>query len=102
MEKFLRLVEIQKASNSFNAFKNQYVFSKLYLSESIDKKISEIVGTLAAVLGHYESFEQFSFEVRQKMTEEIKEANKLQQRVRPQIVELMELLKKELAAGYYN
>lgn len=102
MRKFFRLVNVQKASNSFNAFKNQYLFSKLYLSETIDKKISEIIRTLSAVLAHYETFEQFPFEVRREMKEEIREATKLQESVRHQIVELTELLKKELAVGYYN
>lgn len=102
MRKFFRLIEVQKASNSFNAFKYQYIISKLYLSETIDKKITEIIGTLAAVLAHYETFEQLPFEARREMKEEIKEATKLQESVRPQIEELTELLKKELAVGYYN
>jgi len=102
MRKFFRLVEVQKASNSFDAFKRQYVLSKLYLSDSIDNKISEIIGTLAAVLAHYESFAQLPFEVRREMKEEIRESAKLQESVRPQIEELTELLKKELAVGYYN
>ena len=102
LKKFMRLVEMQKANNSFWDAKNHYSISKLYLSKAVNKKLHATLGSLGSLLAHYQTLEEMSFEAQQESMDFTKKGNKIRNSIKPQIDELTYELKKELSIGYYQ
>jgi hypothetical protein len=102
MKKFFRLIEIQKADNSFWLLKNHFTTSKLYLSDTIENKFNSFLSSLGSLLANYETVEQMPFEVRREERSLIDEGTKIRKTIHPQVEDLTTLLKKELSVGYYS
>jgi len=101
MRKFFRLIELKKADNSFWSLKNHFALSKLYLSDTVEKKLNDFLSSLGNLLANYETIEQMPWEARKTNKDIIDEANKIRKTIHPQIEVLTQLLKKELSVGYY-
>jgi len=102
MKNFLRIIEVQKADNSYIFLKNYFWNSKLYFSKKVEEKSNEIVNLLGSLMAHYETLERMSFETKRKQKDSIERADEIKSKVRPSIDELILIIKSELAVGYYQ
>lgn len=94
--------KLRSISDSFTNFKNYYDSSKLYLTNSIDKKLNELLNIFTLMVTSYQSSEFFTSDDKRNLENRTIDVNKILGEIEDQLSELTILLKGELSVGYYK
>ncbi|MCE1166338.1 MAG: hypothetical protein LWX07_13150 [Bacteroidetes bacterium] len=102
LRSFLRVIQFSKANIALIEFKNEILFSKLYLSRELTDKVEECYKLLADILNKYEDMED-NRRYNQGFNSELRrETRKLEKQLADVRDGIIGLYKKELSVGYYS